>query len=65
MSSKFSDFGDLYRAAFAETDPETKQVLLAEVKRALDMWAISSTDFTAISPRRPQHQSSDPVHTAA
>jgi len=36
---RFDNFGDLYRAAFAETDPEQKQVLLADVKNALDQWA--------------------------
>ena len=35
------DFGDLYRAAFSEADPERKQQLLAAVKRALDLWAAS------------------------
>lgn len=35
----FADFGDLYRAAFAEPNPATKQLLLAEVKKALDHWA--------------------------
>jgi hypothetical protein len=34
----FSNFGDLYRAAFAESNPSTKQLLLAEVKRVLDHW---------------------------
>ena len=36
---RFTDFGDLYRAAFAELNPTTKQLLLAEVKKALDHWA--------------------------
>jgi hypothetical protein len=35
----FADFGDLYRAAFAEPNPAIKQLLLAEVKKALDHWA--------------------------
>ena len=37
----FDNFGDLYRAAFAESDPEIKQILLSDVKRALDLWANS------------------------
>lgn len=37
--SRFDNFADLYRAAFAESDPEQKQVLLADVKSALDRWA--------------------------
>jgi hypothetical protein len=36
-----SNFSDLYRAAYAEQDPDTKQLLLAAVKRALDRWADS------------------------
>jgi hypothetical protein len=35
----FDNFGDLYRAALAENDPELKQKLLAHVKNALDLWA--------------------------
>lgn len=34
----FTNFGELYRAAFAEVNPTTKQLLLAEVKKALDHW---------------------------
>jgi hypothetical protein len=29
------DFGTLFRAAFAERDPERKQVLLSQVQRAI------------------------------
>jgi hypothetical protein len=36
---RFGNFGDLYRAALAENDPELKQKLLAHVKNALDLWA--------------------------
>ena len=36
---RFDNFGDLYRAALAENDPELKQTLLAHVKNALDLWA--------------------------
>ncbi len=34
----FTNFGDLYRAAYAEANPYTKQMLLAEVKKVLDHW---------------------------
>lgn len=34
----FSNFSDLYRAAFAERDPEAKLLLVAEVKKAIDDW---------------------------
>jgi len=36
---RFDNFGDLYRAALAENNPELKQQLLAHVKSALDLWA--------------------------
>lgn len=36
---RFDNFGDLYRAALAENNPERKQNLLAHVKNALDLWA--------------------------
>jgi hypothetical protein len=35
----FDNFGALYRAAFAESNPERKQLLLANVKTALESWA--------------------------
>ena len=37
----YANFGDLYRAAFSEADPQLKQQLLSDVKRALDNWAAS------------------------
>lgn len=40
----FTNFGDLYRAAFAELNPSTKQLLLGEVKKALDRWQESITE---------------------
>ena len=33
---EFKDFSDLYRAAFAERDPDTKDVLLRAVQKAID-----------------------------
>lgn len=47
----FADFGDLYRAAFAEPDPTTKQLLLAEVKKALDHWAENINEEMTASAR--------------
>jgi len=38
VSSMFEDFGRLYRAAFAECDPEKKSRLLSEVQQALVEW---------------------------
>lgn len=32
----FKDFSELYRAAFAEQDPEKKGLLLREVQKAID-----------------------------
>ncbi len=34
----FADFGELYRAAFAECDPDRKSILLHEVQIALAEW---------------------------
>ena len=48
---RFTDFGDLYRAAFAEPNPTTKQLLLAEVKKVLDRWAESMADGMPASGR--------------
>ena len=48
---RFTDFSDLYRAAFAESNPTTKQLLLAEVKKALDRWAESMADAMPASGR--------------
>ena len=36
--STFDNFGDLYRAAFAEQDPEKKLFLLSEVRKAIEKW---------------------------
>ena len=44
QSYRFNNFGDLYRAAFAEPNPTTKQLLLAEVKKVLDRWAEGIAD---------------------
>jgi len=35
-STRFRDFSDLYRAAFAERDPDLKGRLLREVQKAID-----------------------------
>jgi len=43
-SHPFTNFGDLYRAAYAELNPSTKQLLLAEVKSVLDRWQESTRD---------------------
>jgi hypothetical protein len=40
-TSRFDNFAELYRAAFAEDNPEIKQLLLADVQKALDRWAES------------------------
>lgn len=44
----FKNFGDLYRAAFAEPDAEKKTILLSQVQRALRDWEESS--FAASAP---------------
>jgi len=35
-STRFRDFSDLYRAAFAERDPDLKGRLLREVQQSID-----------------------------
>lgn len=52
MDAQFKDFADLYRAAFAETNPDRKQILLADVKRVLDRWALSAAEFSPSTPTR-------------
>jgi hypothetical protein len=52
-----SDFGELYRAAFAETDPNRKVALLCEVRRVIDQWerVLEAGPSAAENvPRRPQ-----------
>ncbi len=39
---QFANFGELYRAAFAERDPIKKQLFLTEVKNAIDRCCESS-----------------------
>jgi hypothetical protein len=38
MEDNFRDFGELYRAAFAERDSARKLVLLHEVQKRIDQW---------------------------
>ena len=38
----FKNFGDLYRAAYAEPDEKKKILLLSQVKQVLDAWAQAS-----------------------
>jgi hypothetical protein len=33
-------FAELYRSAFAETDPQTKQQLLQQVQSLIDVWHV-------------------------
>lgn len=40
--NKFKTFSELYRAAYAEIDPQRKLVLLSAVKQALDEWALTA-----------------------
>jgi len=37
---QFRTFSDLYRAAYAEPNPERKALLLSEVRKALDEWEL-------------------------
>jgi hypothetical protein len=49
MANDHEDFGRLYRAAFAECDPEKKSLLLKEVQRALQEWEQTTDSFMAAS----------------
>ena len=42
----FNDFAELYRAAFAEDDPNRKSLLLQEVQRVLEEWERRNDDAT-------------------
>jgi len=42
--TKFNDFGELYRAAFAETDAQRKLSLLHEVQMIINKDGIESND---------------------
>ena len=48
---RFDSFAELYRAAFAESDPKQKQLLLANVKIALESWAEADRKHTGPLPR--------------
>jgi hypothetical protein len=38
MTAEFNDFGKLYKAAFAEREPERKLFLLKQVQNAIEEW---------------------------
>jgi hypothetical protein len=38
MENRYSNFGELYRSAFAERDPDKKVELLSQVRRAIAEW---------------------------
>jgi hypothetical protein len=57
------DFGTLYRSAFAERDPERKQMLLSQVQRAI---TISEQDeTTAVVKLGPQSEQLSKVRAIA
>jgi hypothetical protein len=65
---RFDNFGDLYRAAFAENDPELKQLLLVHVKTALDRWAESDrkrSTATAVAPKASRLAECTSIHRVA
>ena len=45
----FKNFGDLYRAAFAEPNAERKVLLLSQVRQLLDDWEQTSGNPPATS----------------
>jgi hypothetical protein len=48
-TAMFDDFGQLYRAAFAECDPEIKSRLLSEVRQALAEWERNAEESSSTS----------------
>ena len=65
---RFDNFGDLYRAAFAENDPKLKQTLLEHVKTALDRWAESDrkrSNATAVAPKPARLAECTSIHRVA
>jgi hypothetical protein len=61
----YGSFSDLYRAAFAEPDPDKKLFLLSQVKKAIDDWeqtlhnriAIPGSAANAAEPKTAQSSS--------
>ena len=65
---RFDNFGDLYRAAYAENDPELKQLLLGHVKTALERWADSDRKrpiATAAAPKATRLAECTSIHRVA
>jgi hypothetical protein len=65
---RFDNFGDLYRAALAESDPELKQLLLGRVKTALDRWAESDrkrSTAPAVAPKATRLAECTSIHRVA
>lgn len=46
MNRDATNFGELYRAAFAERDPQRKCILLGEVQRVINNWEQSEQTAT-------------------
>lgn len=49
--TRFNDFGELYRAAFAETDEQTKSKLLQEVERIISSSRAESPNEAVLQSR--------------
>jgi len=48
---QFPTFGDLYRAAYAESNLERKALLLSQVRKVLDEWERGLHSVEAIGPK--------------
>ena len=48
----FNDFAELYRAAFAEDDPNRKSLLLQEVRRVLEEWEHRNSEDTVAAAQK-------------
>ena len=58
-TNRFDNFGELYRAAFAENNPEIKQSLLADVQSTLNQWAECDHNTTVRPPTGPKPSQKD------
>jgi hypothetical protein len=56
-----SNFDKLQRAAFAETDPDRKVLLLSEVKKAVDDWEQTLQNWVSPPTKPDSDEASAPI----
>jgi hypothetical protein len=50
MQNTYNNFGELYRSAFAERDPQKKLELLSAVRRVIDEWETTTQESSVARP---------------